>query len=181
MNAAQIKKLQNKVAKVVDKKFKEKEAQEQAATAEKMKVMASEMKGLETKFPNRGPCNCVCDGWIWLLRKGIPERACRLSSSQEEIRQMECISRSSGKSYYMFSEEVFKENTEFMNWVAGHYAEFKMSLFKANKSEDLHERMTHMLVLGGLHQEMTQKFPKRTPIDLKAGLQAMDMVLQGER
>lgn len=182
MNAAQIQKLQNKVAKVVSKEFAEKEKQERIALDESMKEMMSSMKELEAKFPKRGPCYCTWDGWIWTLRKDTPTRLVKLSEFQEELSSMELVVTDSGMTgrelYYMLSEETFKENSEFMKWISEHYAEFKIALVKANKSEQPTDRLIGMSILGGLYQEMNQKFPKRTPMDLKEGLQAMDILLQ---
>jgi hypothetical protein len=64
MNEAQIRKLQNKVAKEVGKKAVEKELQERAVLDKRTKEIISNMKELEVKYPNRGPCHCVWDGHI---------------------------------------------------------------------------------------------------------------------
>lgn len=175
MNEAQIRKLQNKVAKEVSSKFAEKEKQERALLASNLKEMTSEMKRLEALHPNRGACHCVWEGWVYLLRKGVTTKV--VVADSDMIQTLERVSASPGKSYYMFSESDFKENKEFMDWVVEHYPTIKISLVQANKSEDAGKRLAGMAVLGGLYQDMAKKFPKRTPLDLRDGIQALDMLL----
>ena len=179
MNEAQMRKLQKKVAAEVGKKTAERNKKEYEAREAHLQGMASEMARLETANPKRGPCHCQWRGEIYLLRDGHALKAPPKLQRTNISHGMERIHSIADKSFYMMSEEQYREGGEYMRWMSENYAFIKLCMHKAS-SEDVHEKLTYMSTLGGIFEDMQKKFPKRTPLDLKAAIEAIDLHLSEE-
>jgi hypothetical protein len=151
MNADQIRKLQNKVAKQVRTKFEADEKKEKEEREVLLSAIKRDILGLQSSNSSRGACFCVCNNDVYGVNPKTQKVEPVSVSSNSVIEELECVKTEDGRKYYMMSEEQNKEEMRLMHWVADKYPVIRMALV-AQKKPDIHAKMTHLLMLGDVVQ-----------------------------
>lgn len=177
MNIAQIKKLQNKVAKKVNADIEKREKEEKEKLIKNLIEIRNNIDSIQKEFLNRGSCLCIWDDKVYgnknnraiILKQFCPETVLNDST-------FECVKSNNDKIYYMMIEENYKEEKEIMEWLTNHYAKLKISLYNCN-STDPHTKLEALYLIGHIVKEFVEKFPTKNILDLKNYISVMDQLL----
>lgn len=170
LNAAQMAKLQKKVAKEVDVKIKARE-EEERKRKESIKNM---ILFLEKENPERGACLCYYYGITYYVE--LKSKALRAVPIPPDFNDCDLMdARGKGKIdeelYYMIKPEIAKENDEILEWLKENYALVKIYSSKAR------EDISYALGLGTIYEKFQEKFPKKTMLDLISYIKMMDRII----
>lgn len=174
MNNNQMKKLMKKVGGKVERKFREKEAREREEYSRNMKEMKYNISTLQKEHPNRGRCCCVWKRNLYILENNRTVN----KGPADKLDGLELLKTENNKQYFMFSEKGYEELLEFMNWISENYAWLKISVHKMQTNNNAKEYLESALHIGTIYKDFQKKFPNKTPMDLKEGIQTFDMILK---
>lgn len=177
MNPAQIKKLQNKVAKKVNADIEKQEKEEKEKLIKNLIEIRNTIVSIQKKLSNRGACLCIWNDKVYTNKNNraiILKRFCPKTVLDDS--SFEVVKSENGKVYYMMNEINYKEEKEIMEWMSNHYANLKMSLYNCN-STDPHTKVQSAYLIGSIVTEFTEKFPTKNIFDLKNYISVMDQLL----
>ena len=177
MNAAQMAKLQRKVAKQVSAKFAKEDEERLNAERELEAEIRSNIIELQKLHEKRGVCVCAHDHVLYALRDDTGEfYVLPMEESDLQFHGMQCVSAKNGKTYYMSTEQGHAEQARLMKWVASKYGAIRYGLV-AQAKEDVRKKVNGLFMLGGVMEEFRKEFPTKSVFDLKTAVEAMDMML----
>lgn len=175
MNAAQIAKLQKKVAAEVSAKSKKRDAEEQA----KKDAIYRTVELLTKKYPDRGAVIAVYQGVGYCKLDGRLIPAGLAPNAQEFKNEFELIERNAliDVSYWLLRPEIYKEQKVFMDWFVKHYAEIKILTKQVELKKDGIETLSSLHRMGGIFEDFQKTFPAKSMIDFIEGFKMVDRLM----
>lgn len=174
LNDAQMAKLRKRVSKEVTIKMEKKDEEYNA----KKDTIARRIKMVEAENPNRGKCQCIWGGLVYFERENKLQ-ACPWICSKDIRKSMqlvEMVGKGSPdeQSYYMYSEESYKEMNDISEWMKENYAFIKMYQAGATNENTSKKRLNSVLGLSGVFEKFQEKFPDKSMLDFIEWFKAFD-------
>lgn len=178
MNISQINKIRKRAEREVAARREKEEKKEQAHKDEIQKTIIE----YESQYPKRGKCLCFWKGSTYLIDD--IEKQVRIDpiiGSKELQTLFEKVGTTNGKTYYMLTGAAVEKQQEFMKWVSDKYGIIKMACVSIEKENSpAGDKLKNMYMLGAVREELRQKFPDRSMLDLIEAVKVLDRLIQKE-
>lgn len=170
MNAAQIRKLQNKVA----AKFSAKHDKEEAKKQAKKDAIHREIDRIEKANPGKGVCIATHKREVYCRHPfNVSFNEIEFSFDVVEVSER---NTSNEVRYWLLKPEIYKEHDEILNWFKNNYATIKMIMHSVNTKDGM-AKLSSLHHMGGVFEDFQKKFPTKTMLDFIQYFKTMDRLM----